>query len=143
MDKLKIIFAAAMICLVVSSIAVYAGYVTVTWTQNPQVPDSLFQVYEADGITPINNSFNETAIWTWNGATHSFNATIIIYNEGTANINVNVIISGLASGWTAYGFGTQNTIAPAQDRTVNLSIVNASALAGSYVGLFSITVSKA
>lgn len=144
MDKLRKIFAAAMICLVVSSIAVYAlGYNSVTWNQNPQVLPSLFQVYRADGTTKISNSDDQTAIWAWIGATSSFNATIIIDNEGTANLNLVVAISGLAEGWTAYGFGTQTTITPTDNRTVNLSIVNPSALAGSFVGTFNVTVSKA
>jgi uncharacterized membrane protein len=139
MDKLKMTFAAAMICLVVS--IAYAGYFTVTWNQNPQVALG-FQVYKADGTTKINEGTDQTLIWAWDGVTHSFNATIKIDNEGDTNTNVNITISGLADGWTAYGFGTQTAITPTELRTVNLSIVNPLASAGSYVP-FSITASKA
>jgi hypothetical protein len=141
MNKLYRIFVAAMICLVVFSIAAYA-ITSLSWNQNPQVPDGSFIVYRSDGTTAIPEGSNQTSIWTWNATAKGFDATIIIDNisPSTANINVIVDISNLAVGWTSQGFGVKTAITYTELRQVKLSITNPSAVSGSYVGSFTITV---
>jgi hypothetical protein len=137
MNKTKLVLIGAIVAALCFAGFVYA-LTTLSWTQNPQVPTGSF--IAKYGTTPIEPSSNQTSIWTWNGATSSFNTTITIQNDGTSTINVAVTHSGLDPMWTPNGFGTQTSIAIGDTRLVNLSIIKPSALSGEYVGSFTITM---
>jgi hypothetical protein len=115
------------------------GINMVSFVQNPTVPIGTFTVYQADGITPITSSSDQTAIWTWNAATTSFNTTIQIKNSGATTINATVIITGLNPAWTPNGEGNY-IITPGYSQPIKLSIGNPNAIAGEQVGQFTIIV---
>ena len=127
-----------LIGIILVSYSVY-GLTTLSWTQKLTVPLGNFIAYRSDGTTEITNGSNQTDIWTWNGATYSFNTTIIIKNNGTSTINVKVEAT-LDPFWKSNGFGTQTLIVWNSSRTVNLSIYNINATSGQSVDPFNITM---
>jgi hypothetical protein len=137
MNKTKLVLVGAIVAALCFASFVYA-LTTLSWTQNPQVPTGSF--IAKYGTTVITQDSNQTDIWTWNGATSSFNTTITIQNDGTSTINVKLDYSGLNPLWTPNGFGTQASIPIGGTRLANLSIVKPSALSGEYVGQFTITM---
>ncbi|MCJ7424705.1 hypothetical protein MUP01_10635 [Candidatus Bathyarchaeota archaeon] len=139
MNKTKLVLVGVIVAALCFAGFVYA-LTTLSWTQNPQVPTGSFVAYRSDGITEITQGSNQTSIWAWNGATFSFNTTIIIKNNGNSSINVAVDYSGLDAFWTPNGFGTQTSIAIGETRQVKLGISNTSAQSEDFVGLFTVSM---
>jgi hypothetical protein len=137
MNKTKLVLVGTIIAGLCFASFVYA-LTGLLWTQNPEVPMGSFIAYRSDGVTIIAENSSQTDMWIWNGATSSFNSTVIIKNNGQSTINVLVGHSGLNPEWTANGFGSQTAIAVNGTRIVNLSINKTSAYSGEFVGLFTV-----
>jgi hypothetical protein len=129
-----------LIGITLLSYSAYALYTTLSWTQTLTVPPGSFIVYRSDGTTVINQSSDQTSIWAWYPATHSFNATVMIKNDGPAYIHVAVARpADLDLLWTWAPISTL-TLASNQTLPVALSINKTLAFDNDLVGLFTINM---
>ena len=136
MNKRKVVLVGILVAALCFAGFVYA-LTTLSWTQNPQVPKGSYIVSNATAV--IIQDSNQTGIWTWYGDTHSFNATIVIKNDGLSYINVAVARPiDLDVLWIWTPISTQ-TIAPGDTKPVYLSINKPSASSEEFVGSFTIT----
>ena len=139
MNKTKLVLVGLIVTALCFASFVYALTTTLSWIQNPRVTTGSF-IAKYD-TTVITEGSDQTNIWTWNGATSSFNTIITVQNDGQSNINVYVACTlEPSSNWIASGFGRQDAIAIGGTRLVPLSITKPSTTSGEYVGQFTITM---
>jgi hypothetical protein len=130
MNKLRTIFTAAMICLVVSIIAVYA-FTSWTKTFTWDTPSYSFAVYHEDKVT----------LWTEDNEylgvlSQSQHKNLWINNTG--NIPVRVQVTGISyENVTATWITIDQTIAVGQNTWFNLTLSDFTGTGGLYTFTFS------
>lgn len=138
--KIKVI-AVPLIVALLASVA-YA-VISVSFHQNLTVPTTQgIEVYRNDGVTLIGEGSDQASIWTWDSVNTRFTANIKAKNIGNTNIDVTVVFSNLAIGWTGSTSGTLTSITPSEMRSITLYATNPSAVGGSSTSDFTVTVSK-
>lgn len=140
MKKLTVVF---LVYVLFVGIAYAAN--SVWFKQTLVVPNGDIVLYtNSEKTTLIEDASDQflSGLWHWNDATHSFNATIYVYNNGTSTVDINVT-SSIASPWT-FEFkvvGGASGLAPGDGRDIKLAVVNQDAIADDTTGSFRVTVS--
>ena len=139
MDKLGKIFVAAMICLVVFSVVVYALSLTFTFHQTLTVPTAAsFGVYRQDGETPITSMDDVSALWQWTSS--QFILQIVIKNTGNKPLNTSFSMSGLGlAGWI-FSFGGNGSLSIGQTQSVSITATPPNTIGGTTTGDFDTTI---
>lgn len=139
MNKLRIVFAVAMICLIVSSVAVYAVFQFMI-RQNLTIATSAgMRLYSPDKATgsEIINGADASVYWAWTGT--QFTLSLEIENIGNTVLTTGLRTVPTPTGWSITILNN-GTLPMGQTQKVTMIATPPSLLGGTTTGDFDIYI---